>query len=435
MGRIVAIVGRPNVGKSTLFNRLIGGRKAIVDDFSGVTRDRHYGSMEWAGETFTVIDTGGFVSGSDDVFEAAIRSQVEIAIEEADALLFMVDVQTGITDLDQALVSELRKTKKPILVVANKVDNYKQAGEAAEFYAFGLGDVFSISSANGSGTGDLLDALVKVMPEETEASDEKELPKFALIGKPNVGKSTLLNALIGKERSIVTPIAGTTRDTIHTEYNYFDKNFYLIDTAGIRKKAKVHENIEFYSVLRSIRAIENADVCLLLIDAVEGIGAQEINILHLIVKNKKGLVILVNKWDLIDKETQTSKAFEKKIREKTEPFTDYPIVFISALNKQRIFKAMELALEVNENRKQKISTSKLNELMLDIIQKTPPPSYKGKYIRIKYITQLKIYTPTFVFFCNHPKYVKEAYRRFLENQFRQLFNFHGVPIVIYFRKK
>ncbi|MDP2188482.1 MAG: ribosome biogenesis GTPase Der [Sphingobacteriaceae bacterium] len=434
MSRIVAIVGRPNVGKSTLFNRLTESRKAIVDDFSGVTRDRHYGKAEWVGEEFTVIDTGGYVSGSEDIFEEAIRRQVHIAVEEADVLLFMVDVTTGITDLDATLADVLRRTKKPVLVVSNKVDYGDREPASAEFYSFGLGEVYSISSQTGTGTGELLDVLVKALPEQ-EQQAEDSLPKVTLVGRPNVGKSTLLNALLGYERTIVTPIAGTTRDTIHTEYKGYGHHFTLIDTAGLRRKAKVHEDIEFYSVLRTVRTIEDCDVVMLMIDAQEGIQAQDLSIFHLAEKNKKGLVILVNKWDLIEKDHTSTKKFEAAIKERIAPFTDVPIVFISAIDKQRILKAVETAMDVYQARQQHIKTNKLNEVMLEIIENYPPPAWKGKYIRIKYVTQLKQVPPTFVFFCNLPQYIRESYKRYLENQIREKFNFTGVPFNLFFREK
>lgn len=434
MSRIVAIVGRPNVGKSTLFNRLTESRKAIVDDFSGVTRDRHYGRAEWVGEEFTVIDTGGYVSGSEDIFEEAIRRQVHIAVEEADVLLFMVDVTTGITDLDATLADVLRRTKKPVLVVSNKVDYGDREPASAEFYSFGLGEVYSISSQTGTGTGELLDVLVKALPEH-EPETDNSLPKVTLVGRPNVGKSTLLNALLGYERTIVTPIAGTTRDTIHTEYKGFGHHFTLIDTAGLRRKAKVHEDIEFYSVLRTVRTIEDSDVVVLMIDAQEGIQAQDLSIFHLAEKNKKGIVLLVNKWDLIEKDHTSTKKFEEAIKERIAPFTDVPIIFISATEKQRILKAVETAMDVYQARQQHIKTNKLNEVMLEIIENYPPPAWKGKYIRIKYVTQLKQVPPTFVFFCNLPQYIRESYKRYLENKIREKFNFTGVPFNLFFREK
>lgn len=434
MSRIVAIVGRPNVGKSTLFNRLTESRKAIVDDFSGVTRDRHYGRAEWVGEEFTIIDTGGYVSGSEDIFEEAIRRQVHIAVEEADVLLFMVDVTTGITDLDATLADVLRRTKKPVLVVSNKVDYGDREPASAEFYSFGLGEVYSISSQTGTGTGELLDVLVKALPEHEPESDNS-LPKVTLVGRPNVGKSTLLNALLGYERTIVTPIAGTTRDTIHTEYKGYGHHFTLIDTAGLRRKAKVHEDIEFYSVLRTVRTIEDSDVVVLMIDAQEGIQAQDLSIFHLAEKNKKGIVLLVNKWDLIEKDHTSTKKFEEAIKERIAPFTDVPIIFISATEKQRILKAVETAMDVYQARQQHIKTNKLNEVMLEIIENYPPPAWKGKYIRIKYVTQLKQVPPTFVFFCNLPQYIRESYKRYLENKIREKFNFTGVPFNLFFREK
>ncbi len=434
MSNIVAIVGRPNVGKSTLFNRLTESRKAIVDDESGVTRDRHYGAGEWIGRTYTVVDTGGYVANSADIYEAAIREQVTIAIEEASVLIFIVDVTTGITDLDDQIASMLRKAKKNVFVVANKVDNNKLLGEVSEFYRFGLGEVFPISSMSGSGTGELLDAIVAKF-EPDPIYDGIELPKYAILGRPNVGKSSLINALIGQERNIVTPIAGTTRDSIHIEYKQFGHEFELIDTAGLRKKAKVSENLEFYSVMRTIKALEMADVCLLMIDATTGMDSQDINIFALAVKNRKGVVILVNKWDLIEKDHKSTLNFEKAMKEKLAPFSDVPILFISALTKQRIFKAIETANEVYKNRAKKVPTSKINDVMLPIIEQNEPPSVKGKYIKIKYITQIQGVSPTFAFFCNLPQYIKEPYKRFLENKIRENFDFTGVPITIYFRQK
>lgn len=437
MGNIVAIVGRPNVGKSTLFNRLTGNRHAIVDDFSGVTRDRHYGKGEWLDKEFNVIDTGGYVPNSADVFEAAIRNQVKIAVEEADVILFMVDVAVGITDLDTELSLILRKSKKPVLLVVNKVDNSNRQLDAAEFWALGFDTMYNISSASGSGTGDLLDETIKHLTFTDEDVDAKEedLPKIAIIGRPNVGKSSLINALLGEERNIVTDIAGTTRDSINSHYKLFDKEFILIDTAGIRRKNRVSEDLEFYSVMRSIKALEDCDVTVLVIDATVGIDSQDMNLVTLAVKNNKGLIILVNKWDLIEKDTKTSIEYEKVIREKLKPFSDVPIIFTSAVTKQRIFKAVEVALHVAENRNRKISTSKLNEYILDKIETYPPPPIKGKFVKIKYATQLPGRSPKFAFFCNHPQYVSDSYKRFIENKLRDEYDFEGVPIVIYMRKK
>lgn len=433
MSNIVAIVGRPNVGKSTLYNRLTESRKAIVDDFSGVTRDRHYGVAEWIGKSFTVIDTGGYVANSEDVFEAAIREQVLIAIEEATVILFMVDVTTGPTDLDDSIADILRRGKKPVYVVANKVDNNQLISELPIFYSFGLGDIYGISSMTGSGTGELLDQVVSHFTEDN--TDDTSIPKYAIVGRPNVGKSSMINALIGKERNIVTPIAGTTRDSIHIHYNQFGHEFMLIDTAGLRKKTKVKENIEFYSVMRTIKALEEADVVVLMVDAVEGLESQDINIFHLAEKNKKGVVILVNKWDLIEKNHKTTKVFEDLIREKIAPFSDVPIIFTSVIEKQRIFKAIEAASKVYENKLKKIPTSKLNDVLLPIIESYPPPSLKGKYVKIKYITQINGASPMFAFFCNLPQYIRDPYKRFLENKLREHFDFSGVPIQIFFRQK
>ncbi|MGB4774444.1 MAG: ribosome biogenesis GTPase Der [Daejeonella sp.] len=433
MSNIVAIVGRPNVGKSTLYNRLTETRKAIVDDYSGVTRDRHYGIAEWIGKNFTVIDTGGYVAHSEDVFEAAIREQVIIAIEEATVILFMVDVVTGVTDLDDDIAKLLRRSKKPVFVVVNKVDNNQRITDASIFYSLGLGEIYPLSSMSGSGTGELLDEIVKHF--EPEQEEGNTLPKYAIVGRPNVGKSSLINALIGRERNIVTPIAGTTRDSIHIHYNQFGHEFMLIDTAGLRKKTKVKENIEFYSVMRTIKALEEADVVILMIDAVEGIESQDINIFHLAEKNKKGIVILVNKWDLIEKNTKTTKVFEEQIRDKIAPFTDVPIVFTSVIEKQRIFKSLEAASKVYENKLKKIPTSKLNDVMLPIIENYPPPAIKGKYVKVKYATQINASSPMFAFFCNLPQYIKEPYKRFVENKLRENFDFEGVPIQIYFRQK
>ncbi len=434
MGNIVAIVGRPNVGKSTFFNRLIQRREAIVDAVSGVTRDRHYGKSEWNGKEFTLIDTGGYVVGSDDVFEAEIDKQVELAIDEADAIIFMVDVESGVTGLDEEVAKLLRKVKKPVFLAINKVDNSKRNADAVEFYSLGLGEYYTIASINGSGTGELLDDLIKALPE-VEDKIEDDLPRFAVVGRPNAGKSSFINALIGEDRYIVTDIAGTTRDAIDTKYNRFGFEFNLVDTAGIRRKSKVKEDLEFYSVMRSVRAIEYCDVAIVVVDATRGFEGQDQNIFWLAVKNKKGVVILVNKWDLVEKETQTSKQFEDNIRKEIEPFTDVPILFISALTKQRIFKAIETAVEVYQNRKNRIPTSKLNETMLEIIQQYSPPANKGKFVKIKYCMQLPTPTPQFAFFANLPQYVKDPYKRFLENKMREIYNFHGVPIVIYFRKK
>ena len=433
MANIIAVVGRPNVGKSTLYNRLTESRQAIVDDFSGVTRDRHYGQGEWTGNTFTVIDTGGYVHGSDDVFESAIREQVMIAIEEATVILFMVDVTTGITDLDDAIADVLRRSKKPVFVVVNKVDHPLLQQEASIFYSFGLGEIYPLSSMTGSGTGELLDEVVKHLEPEEEGEDER--PKYTIVGRPNVGKSSLINALVGKERNIVTPVAGTTRDSIRIDYNQYGHDFILIDTAGLRRKAKVRENIEFYSVMRTIKALEEADVVILMLDATEGIEAQDINIFRLAEKNRKGVVILVNKWDLIEKNNKTTKVFEELIREKIAPFTDIPIIFTSVTEKQRIFKAIEGAAKVYENKVKKISTSKLNEVMLPIIENYPPPATKGKYIKIKYVTQVGEKSPMFAFFCNLTQYIKEPYKRFVETTLREHFDFEGVPIEVYFRPK
>ncbi|MDQ7917551.1 ribosome biogenesis GTPase Der [Mesonia sp. MT50] len=434
MGNIVAIVGRPNVGKSTFFNRLIQRREAIVDAVSGVTRDRHYGKSDWNGREFSVIDTGGYAIGSDDAFEAEIDKQVVLAIEEADVIIFMVDVEGGISPMDEDVAQLLRKVKKPVFLTVNKVDNGAREEQAMEFYSLGLGEYYTIAGINGSGTGDLLDAVVKALPEVEEV-EEEELPRFAVVGRPNAGKSSFINALIGEERYIVTDIAGTTRDSIDTRYNRFGFEFNLVDTAGIRRKTKVKEDIEFYSVMRSVRAIEHADVCLLILDATRGFDGQVQNIFWLAQRNRKGIVILVNKWDLLEKETNTMKEFEAKIRREIEPFTDVPIVFISVLNKQRIFKAMETAVEVYKNRSKKIKTSVLNETLLPMIENYPPPAYKGKYVKIKFITQLPTPQPQFAFFCNLPQYVRDPYKRFLENKLRDEFDFKGVPISVYMRKK
>jgi GTPase len=434
MSNIVAIVGRPNVGKSTFFNRLIGDKTAIVDPVAGVTRDRQYGKSHWNGIEFSVIDTGGYVFGSEDIFEEEIRKQVQFAMDESDVILFMLDVIDGLTPMDKEVADILRRSGKPVMVVVNKVDTSARMASVPEFYQLGFKELFPISGVNGSGTGELLDELVKLFEGNIE-DEELDLPKFAVVGKPNVGKSSLINVLLGKERNIVTPLAGTTRDTIYSRYNSFGFDFFLVDTAGLRKKNRVYENIEFYSTLRAIRAIEHSDVCILMIDALEGFGAQDQNILRAIEKNHKGLVIVVNKWDLVDKKTNTHKDFERLIREKTAPFDDIPILFTSALTKQRIFKTLETATEVHKNRIQKIPTSRLNEILLPEIENSPPPSTKGKFVKIKYITQLQIHYPAFLFFCNLPQYLKDPYKRFLENKLRHHFNFSGVPIELFFREK
>lgn len=436
-GFTVAIVGRPNVGKSTFFNRLLEQRKAIVDDVSGVTRDRQYGVAEWTGKSFNVIDTGGFVPQSEDVFEKEIKKQVLIAVEEANALIFMVDAATGITDLDEAMADVLRRTSKPVLLAVNKVDNHDRLLEATEFYGLGFDNIFFISSMTGSGSGELLDALAALITDDASAETQETdaLPKFAIMGQPNVGKSSLLNALVGQERTIVSEIAGTTRDTIHTHYNLFQKEFILIDTAGIRRKAKVHEDLEFYSVIRAIKAMDEADVCLLLLDATKGITAQDLNIFGLASKKGKGIVLLVNKWDLVEKETNTARDYENELKKRIAPFTDVPILFISAKEKTRIFRVIEVALEVYANKQQKLPTSKLNDVMLKSIESYHPPVVRGNPIRIKFVTQLPTHVPSFAFFCNYPEDVKEPYRNYLENQLRQNFNFTGVPVRIYFRKK
>ncbi|MBT5403296.1 MAG: ribosome biogenesis GTPase Der, partial [Crocinitomicaceae bacterium] len=424
-----------NVGKSTLFNRMTESRAAIVQETSGVTRDRHYGLSEWNGVEFSVIDTGGYVVGSDDIFEEEIRKQVVIAMEEASAIIFVVDVTTGITDLDESVANMLRRTDKPVVLCSNKVDNASRSIDATEFYSFGLGEVHAISAINGSGTGELLDKLVSSFNTDLDVDDTSGIPNIAIVGKPNVGKSSLCNALLGEERNIVTPISGTTRDSIHTRYKSFGFDFNLVDTAGIRKKAKVDEDIEYYSVLRSIRTIENSDVCIFMIDATEGVQKQDLNIFYVIEKNRKGVVVLVNKWDLIEKETNSVRDFENKIREQLSPFSDVPIIFTSAIEKQRIHKSLEEAIEVYHNRTQRIPTSRLNELLQGIMEHHPPPSVKGKFIKIKYITQLPTHAPAFALFCNLPQYVRDSYKRFLENKFREEFNFTGVPIRIFFRKK
>jgi GTPase len=434
MSNIVAIVGRPNVGKSTLFNRLTESRAAIVDETSGTTRDRHYGKVEWNGIEFSVIDTGGYVVNSDDIFEEEIRKQAALAIDEADVILFVVDITGGITDLDEALAHILRKSKKKILVIANKTDNYERINDSYEFHKFGLGEIFCISSISGSGTGELLDSLVASFSKEPDKTEEL-LPKLAIVGRPNVGKSSLINALIGEERSIVTSVAGTTRDSIFIRYKKFNHDFYLIDTAGLRKKGKEKDDIEFYSVMRSIRAIESADVCLVMLDATVGIEAQDLNIINLCHKNKKGIVVLVNKWDLVEKDTDSTNQYSNFILNRLAHINDVPIVFTSALTKQRIHKVLEVAIEVFNNRKQHIPTSKLNEVMLAAIEAYHPPAVKGKLVKIKYVTQLPTATPSFAFFANLPQYVKESYRRYLENKLRESFNFKGVPIQIFFRQK
>ncbi len=433
MSGIVAIVGRPNVGKSTLFNRMIQRREAIVDSVSGVTRDRHYGKSDWNGKEFSIIDTGGYVVGSEDIFEKEIDRQVELAIAEADAIFFMVDAETGITGMDQDVARLLRKVEKPVFLVVNKVDNVKRQEDAVEFYNLGLGDIYPISSINGSGTGELLDALAEVLPDAPLPEDD--LPRFAVVGRPNAGKSSFINALLGEERYIVTDVAGTTRDSIDTTYNRFGFDFKLVDTAGIRRKAKVKEDLEFYSVMRSVRTIEHSDVCLLLLDATRGFDGQVQNIFWLAHRNNKGIVILVNKWDLVEKDTSSVKEYTKRIKEVISPFTDVPILFISVKNKQRVLKALETAVEVYENRSRRIPTSKLNDIMLPIIERRPPPATKGKYVKIKFCTQLPTPYPQFAFFCNLPQYVKEPYKRFLENQLREHFEFSGVPMSIFMRKK
>ena len=435
MSNIIAIVGRPNVGKSTLFNRLTKSRNAITDAVSGVTRDRHYGNSDWNGCNFSVIDTGGYVAGSEDIFEKEIRKQVIIAIEESKTILFLVDVTAGITGQDQEIAEIIRKSGKKVFVAANKVDNNDRIPEADVFYSFGLGEVFCISSISGSGTGELLDAVVNSFNKQELPELLSDIPRFAVVGRPNVGKTSLINTLLGEDRNIVTPIPGTTRDAIDTRYKAFGYDFILVDTAGLRKKGKVQENIEFYSVMRSVRAIENCDVCLLLIDATEGLHAQDLNIFRLAERNHKGIVILVNKWDLIVKDTGTAKSFEAKILNKTAPFTDVPVVFTSAITKQRILKALETAVHVYENRMKHIPTSKLNSVMLQVIQVYPPPAVKGKNIKIKYVTQLPTHAPAFAFFCSRPQYVQESYKRYLENKLREHFDFKGVPIQIFFREK
>ena len=434
MGGIVAVVGRPNVGKSTFFNRLIQKREAIVDAVSGVTRDRHYGKSDWNGKDFTVIDTGGYVEGNDDVFQKEIDKQVNLAIEEADAIVFMVDIEEGVTGMDQIIAQMLRRSQKPVFLTANKGDNNKRLENKSEFYVLGYENIYPVSAINGSGTGELLDDLVQALPDEQVRTDDG-LPRFAVVGRPNAGKSSFINALIGEERYIVTDVAGTTRDSIDTKYNRFGFEFNLVDTAGIRRKSKVKEDIEFYSVMRSVRAIEHSDVCLVLVDATRGFDGQVQNIFWLAHRNNKGIVILVNKWDLVEKETQSSKAFEEEIKKKISPFVDVPILFISSINKQRIFKAIETAVDVFKRRAEKIPTRKLNDILLPIIQYQSPPAYKGKFVKIKFCTQLPTSHPQFAFFCNLPQYVKDPYMRFLENKIRKNFNYNGVPIQIFFRKK
>ena len=435
---LVAIVGRPNVGKSTLFNRLVGMRQAIVDDTSGVTRDRHYGRSDWCGREFSVVDTGGYTTNSDDVFESAIRSQVQIAIDEADLVLFMVEAGTGITDYDAEIADVLRRAKKPVILCVNKVDSGEKIFDTYQFYSLGLGEIYSISAATGSGTGDLLDAVVAALPEEKEedqADPYAGLPRIAIVGKPNVGKSSLTNALLGEQRNIVTPVAGTTRDAIETHYNKFGHEFMLVDTAGIRKKAKVHEDLEFYSVMRSIRAIEHSDICIMMIDATSGMEAQDMNIFNLIIKNRKGCVIVVNKWDLFIKDNNTLRDYEASLRSRLAPFDDVPIIFTSVVKMQRIQNVLDATAEVYANYSTKIPTARLNEALLPIVEETPPPAWKGKYVKIKYVTQLPTKFPAFAFFCNLPQYVKDPYKRFLENKLRENFNLTGCPIQIFIRQK
>lgn len=433
---LLAIVGRPNVGKSTLFNRLVGMRQAIVDDEAGVTRDRHYGRCEWCGKEFSVVDTGGYTTGSDDIFESAIREQVCIAIEEADAVLFMVEAATGITDYDNAIADILRRSDKPVVLCVNKVDSGEKMYDAYEFYSLGLGEIYSISAANGSGTGDLLDEIVRILPTEEEVEDPyKDLPRITIVGKPNVGKSSMTNALLGSERNIVTPIAGTTRDSIETHYNKFGHEFMLVDTAGIRRKSKVHEDLEFFSVMRSIRAIEHSDVCVLMIDATTGMEAQDMNIFNLILRNRKGCVVVVNKWDLFEKDSNTMRDYENTLRARLSPFSDVPIIFTCVPKKQRIQDVLNAVQTVCENYSNKVSTARLNDTLLPILEETPPPATKGKYVKIKYVTQLPTRFPAFAFFCNLPQYVKEPYKRFLENQLREHFPLTGCPVQIYLRKK
>lgn len=431
---IVAIVGRPNVGKSTLFNRLTGSRGAIVDEMSGVTRDRNYGSCTWNGVEFTVIDTGGYVEDSDDIFEGEINKQVRLAIDESDIILFMVDVTAGVHELDKAVASMLRKAKREIFLVVNKVDNNQRILDAAEFYSLGLGDYYMVSSISGSGTGDLLDRVVAALPAKNR-EEAADLPRIAIVGRPNVGKSSLLNTLLGEERNIVTPVAGTTRDPIYSRFNKFGYEFLFVDTAGLRKKGKVNEDVEFYSVMRAVRTIENSDICLMMIDGTRTLESQDLNIISLILKNNKGMILLVNKWDLVEKDTSTAKSFEKEIRNKTAPFVDYPILFISAITRQRTHRILSLIASVNTNKTRRIPTAELNEYILDVINRNPPPAIKGKYVKVKYATQLPTHAPSFAFFCNLPQYIKEPYKRFVENRLREKFEFTGVPLRIFFRKK
>ncbi|GAA5220316.1 ribosome biogenesis GTPase Der [Membranihabitans marinus] len=434
MSNLVAIVGRPNVGKSTLFNRLVGEKMAIIDDESGVTRDRIYGKSFWNGKSFSVVDTGGFVKNTDDVFEIEIGSQVKLAIDEADVILFMVDVSTGITDLDEDVAKMLRPIKKPIILVVNKVDNFNRQLEANEFWSLGFERTYFMSSLSGSGSGELLDEIITILPEKEEEM-EKDIPKLAIVGQPNVGKSSLTNALLDEERNIVTDIAGTTRDSIHSYYNKYDRELYLVDTAGIRKKSKVHEDLEFYSVLRAVRAIDEADVCILMLDAQMGIETQDMKLFRIIQKRKKGVVVVVNKWDLLEKETNTARDYEKKLRDKLRPFNDVPIVFASAIDRKRIMKVLDESIKVYNNRSQKIKTSVLNEVMLPILEKTPPPAYRGVFIKVKYITQLPLSYPAFAFYCNYPREIKTPYKNFIENQLRKEFDFTGVPIGVVFKQK
>ena len=435
MSNIVAIVGRPNVGKSTFFNRLTESRAAIVDDMPGVTRDRNYGKSLWNGVEFSIIDTGGYVSGSDDIFEEEIRRQANLAIQESDVIVFLVDVESGLTELDIAVYDLLRRNVKPVITVVNKVDNHQRSLDANEFYELGVEKLFCVSSVNGSGTGDLLDEIVDLLPKKVEEEVDEKIPRIAVVGRPNVGKSSIINTLVGEDRHIVTDVAGTTRDAVAQKYNKFGHNFILVDTAGLRKKTKVAEDVEFYSVMRSVRTIEDSDVCVLVLDATRGVEGQDVSIFHLIHRNKKGIVVVVNKWDLIEKDNHTMKKFEDDILEKFAPVVDIPIVFTSALTKQRILKILEDAMMVFENRNRHIATSKLNELLLELIEAYPPPAYKGKYIKIKYITQLPTKIPSFAFFCNLPQYIRDPYKRYLENKIRDNFNFKGIPIQLYFRQK